>query len=804
MHLGRGKAEVGSPSSSADSANAQLVGGPGELEAGDYRRRYEELVRERAAEMREAASRVRSESSGRRHAEAEAHASEERFRVLVEHCSDLILIVDAQATIVYCSPSVERLLGYRQDEITGRLADELIGGDDLGRIATLRAKGAAGGDDPHRGTLRVVSKDGALRWFEWTASSHLDDEAIGGIVVNARDVTDRLLAERELRASELRYRTLTEASADTIYVIGVDALVQYVNGEGARRFGVTADELVGRPLSDLFQGATGVRVAAAVQRVLDTGETHETEGMVSYPDGERCMNTRLVALRDDEDRVTAVVGVSHDVTARRAAQEAVAERERRYRSIFEDSPVALWEEDHSATKAYLDMLRASGVEDIEGYLREHPAEYTHCVSLATTLDVNHAAVALSGASSRRELLDHQDAYYADEYTGGLASFWAAALAGQRTTSYEETNLTLSGREIQVMETCMVAPGHEDTFDRVYIADVDMSERRRSEDLLLRYRLLFAEAADIMWFVRAGDGGIVEANAAAETAYGYTRAELLRLRIADLRVNESAAEIEQQLGQAAAGGILFETEHRRKDGTVFPVEVSSRGIVTVDGETVLLSVVRDITARRQTESELAQATARLEGTLEGAVAALGTTAELRDPYTAGHQRRVAQLACAIAAELGWDEKRVATLRTAALLHDLGKIVVPAEILSKPGKLTDTEFLLIRQHSAAGAEILAGIDFGDDVAAIVRQHHERLDGSGYPDALVDADIVPAARVLAVADVVEAMVSHRPYRPGLPVDVALDEIEQGSGRRYDAAACSACTRLMRELQFTFSRPD
>ena len=124
-----------------------------------------------------------------------------------------------------------------------------------------------------------------------------------------------------------------------------------------------------------------------------------------------------------------------------------------------------------------------------------------------------------------------------------------------------------------------------------------------------------------------------------------------------------------------------------------------------------------------------------------------------------------------------------MRTAALLHDIGKIVVPAEILSKPGRLSDTEMLLIRQHAGAGAEILADIEFEGDVAGMVRQHHERLDGSGYPAGLTDGDILPEARVLAVADVVEAMVSHRPYRAALPLETALAEIEQGSGRRYDA---------------------
>ena len=856
MHLGRGKTEVGSPSSvrSGSSTNAQLVGDPGELETDDYRRRYEELLRERATEMREAASRVRSESTGRRHAEAEALASQERFRVLVEHSSDLMLIVDARGTIIYCSPSVEPLLGYRQDEVIGRIADELIDSGDLGHIAALRSRAAAAyptrpaaddlapaadddpavaaaadpapadADDPvraaasaaaapfgttadggaDRGTLRVRTKGGALRWFEWTASIHLEDEAIGGIVVNARGVTDRLLAERQVRVSELRYRMLTEASPDMIYVIGDDGLVQYVNGRGAEMFGVPAGRLGGVPLVEMFPGAAGEGIRQAVAHVLATGETYEAESEIAYPGGRRWVYTRLVALTNDVDDSVAVLGVSHDITDRRRAQEALSESERRYRKLFEDSPVAKWEEDHSAAKVYLEGLIASGVDDVERYLREHPSEYERCASLVRTRDVNHAAVALCGASSRQELIDGSVTLYPAGCMGAMPAFWAAALAGRYTSRFEEVEITVDGRSRYLMETWIVAPGHEDTFDRVYTADVDVTERHQTDDLLLRYRLLFAEARDIMWFLRVDDGRIVEANAAAEAAYGYSRGELLALTIADLRADGASPLLAEQIRTASEGGILFETEHRRKDGSLLSVEVSARGIGAGGGEKLLLGVVRDITARKRTESELAQATARLEGTLEGAVAALGTTSELRDPYTAGHQRRVAELACAIAAELGWDERRIATLHTAALLHDLGKIVVPAEILSKPGKLTDTEFLLIHQHSAAGAEILAGIDFGDDVAAIVRQHHERLDGSGYPDGLADADILPAARVLAVADVVEAMVSHRPYRPGLPLDVALGEIEQGSGLRYDAAACTACTRLMRELQFTFSRPD
>ena len=213
---------------------------------------------------------------------------------------------------------------------------------------------------------------------------------------------------------------------------------------------------------------------------------------------------------------------------------------------------------------------------------------------------------------------------------------------------------------------------------------------------------------------------------------------------------------------------------------------------------IVGVDLDVTEMREAEKALAASAERLRLTLKAAVAALGATTELRDPYTAGHQRRVAELAAAMAAELGWDEGRIEILRTAALLHDIGKIIVPAEILSKPGLLSETEMLLIRQHAAASAETVADIDFGGDIAEMIRQHHERLDGSGYPAGLRGAAILPEARLLAVADTVEAMISHRPYRAALPIETAMAELEEGAGSRYDADACAACVRLFREKGF------
>ena len=767
----------------------------------EYRRRFEELVLGRASEMREVDALMTQELAERRRAEAEVQATERRFRLLVERSSDLILIIDDDGSVSYCSPSVEHLTGYRQDEVTGMLVDELVHGEDLPQIAALRRRQRTESEvEPGTGVFRIRQKSGSLRWFEWSASRHFDDVAARGMVVNARDVTERVLAEQAVRASEERYRTLAETSPDMIYMVGRDCRVEYVNGQAAQRFGVPVDKLIGMPLTKMFLGATGARTVAAVEQVLASGEPHETDSMIAFPQGEAWVNTHLVALTEN-GRVSSVLGVSRDITERRLAQDALKDSERHYRSLFEDSPVAMWEEDHSAVKAHLEQLAASGVADVAAYLHEHPAEYKRCVALARVLDVNRAAIALFEASSREELLERSDTLFPPGDVTGLPFFWAAMLAGERSASFEETNLTMAGRELHIRETCSVAPGHEDAFDRVYVADVDMTERRLAEALLVRYRLLATAARDIMLFVRASDGAIREANTAAEAAYGYSREELLQLTIHDLRAAAVEPWNSGQIRAAEAEGILFESDHRRKDGSVFPVEVSSRGIVTLDDGTLILSVVRDITDRKRTEDELAQATARLKGTLQAAVAALGATVELRDPYTAGHQRRVAELACAIATELGWAERRIEPIHTAALLHDIGKVVVPAEILSKPGKLSDTEMCLIRQHAAAGADIVAGIDFADDISEMIRQHHERLDGSGYPAGLKAGDILPEARIIAVADVVEAMLSHRPYRPALPPEAALAEIEDGSGTRYDADACAACLRLFRERRFSLS---
>ena len=230
---------------------------------------------------------------------------------------------------------------------------------------------------------------------------------------------------------------------------------------------------------------------------------------------------------------------------------------------------------------------------------------------------------------------------------------------------------------------------------------------------------------------------------------------------------------------------------RKVVNFIPVQMESgRHLVTCN----------DITELIKAEDALKQSMAKLERAMEGTISVMAHAVEIRDPYTAGHQRRVTDLAYAIGKTLNLTELEIEGLRMAGLIHDIGKLYVPAEILSKPGKLSNIEFELVKTHVEAGYDILKDVEFPWPVAAFVRQHHEKIDGSGYPQGLKDGQVLLEAKILTVADVVEAMASHRPYRPSLGIDLALEEIEKNKGILYEPDVVDACVRLFREKGFRF----
>jgi HD-GYP domain-containing protein (c-di-GMP phosphodiesterase class II) len=248
--------------------------------------------------------------------------------------------------------------------------------------------------------------------------------------------------------------------------------------------------------------------------------------------------------------------------------------------------------------------------------------------------------------------------------------------------------------------------------------------------------------------------------------------------------------------------LMELEEYCKDGSTIWVEIAASFLRDNNFKPArILTVTRDITERKQAEERLKETLDRLRKAMETTIQVMISAVESRDAYTAGHQLRSTNLACAIATEMGLAQEKIDGIRMAGSIHDIGKLSIPAEILSKPTKLTEIEFSLIKEHSRIGYEILKDVESPWPLAQIVNQHHERMNGSGYPRSLKGDEILVESQILAVADVVEAMASHRPYRPALGIVAALKEIENNKGILYDTAVADACLKLFREKRYQFT---
>ncbi len=330
--------------------------------------------------------------------------------------------------------------------------------------------------------------------------------------------------------------------------------------------------------------------------------------------------------------------------------------------------------------------------------------------------------------------------------------------------------------------------HDITDIREAFKELAISERK--------YRSLF-ENVPVGLYTTTLDGKIVNFNPQSSRIFGYTKEELKDKNALDLYFDKEERKL--WLNEILAKGALErETRFVRKDGRVIWIKDTARIRRTRDGEVYIEGSIQDITELKNLEESLRESLEKMKKLFDSTVIALSTTVEVRDPYTAGHQRRVTRLAIAIAKEMGLEES-IDLIRIAGLLHDIGKIAIPSDILTKPTKLTQIEYMLVKEHPVVGYEILKKVDFPWPVSKVVLQHHERIDGSGYPDGLKRDKILHEARILSVADVVEAISSHRPYRPALGIDAALEEINKNSGILYDPDVVKACLRVFRS-GFTF----
>lgn len=600
-------------------------------------------------------------------------ASQENYRLLVENANEAVFVAQ-NGRLMFANPKTVEITGYDQARLLSIPFNELIHPEDRDVVSSRYRSRILGEALPDNYEFRIVTADRETRWIEIRPVA-IEWEGEPATLNFAVDVSDRRRAEQALRESEKKWRELFENLRDGWVSTDMEGRFQECNRAFEEMLGYSIDELRGLTYQELTPERWHASEADVVREsIIGRGysgiyrkEYIRKKGNV-FP-----VELSCYLRRDGSGEPVGMWGLVRDISERVAAEEALEESQGRYHTLFENSPISLWQEDYSGTKAFLGELRAEH-GNLEAFLRENLDVVQECISRIRIVDVNQATVALHAAASKEDLFGHLSAVIPPESTSGFISQLLAIAGGK--TSYEGvgTDQRLDGSRLIVSVRWIAAPGYERSLARVLVSKVDIT-----------------------------------ATAEAEAA--------------------------------------------------------------------------------------------LQAALDGTVEAIGLTTEMRDPYTAGHQRRTAELAVAIAKKLDLDAEAVDGIRAAGLMHDIGKLAVPAEILSKPSGLTDVEMSLIRAHPAAAYDILKTVSFPWPVAEIVLQHHERLDGSGYPQGLVDEAIRMEARILCVSDVVEAMASHRPYRAALGVDAALEEIQTHRGTRYAADVVDACVQLFRDEAFAFT---
>ena len=343
--------------------------------------------------------------------------------------------------------------------------------------------------------------------------------------------------------------------------------------------------------------------------------------------------------------------------------------------------------------------------------------------------------------------------------------------------------------------------------KVYGTFQDITKRKQAEKALENERVLLRNLIDNVpdrIYAKDAEGRFIICNEAMIRRMGMTSmTELVGKSDFDFLPREMAQRFradELAILQSGIPMINREEPLSSEDGTITRWNLATKvPLLDKQGNTIgIVGIGREITDRKQAEQKLQDTLGSLRKAMNTTIQVMVSAVETRDPYTAGHQTRSADLARSIATEMGLPQEKIDGIRVAGSIHDIGKLSIPAEILSKPTKLSEIEFKLIMEHARQGYEILKDVESSWPLAEMVYQHHERMDGSGYPRHLKGDDILIEARILAVADVVEAMASHRPYRPALGIDAALEEISKNSGVLYDPEVSDACLRLFQEKRY------
>jgi PAS domain S-box-containing protein len=590
-----------------------------------------------------------------------------------------------------------------------------------------------------------------------------------------KKILDLETANRKLRCLEEQYRLSFENVTDIVWTIDANFNVQKMSPSVERMLGYKSQEFIGRSVSDLVKILTPEsmeRAMAEIRLVLD-GQTISTsvhslvarDGTVKH--GEFSGSP---ILRDGD--IVGMVSVVRDITERIQKEEEIKQSEKKYRELYDFLPIPIYEMDlegniTSANRAIYETFRGTEEDLKKGF-------------------------------KAWQLLSPEEIEKSSKNIEHL-------LKGEKIEGTEYTLMKLDGSVFPaIVISSVICEDGKPVGLRGAI--VDITERKQQEEKLRRTNAfldsIVENIPDMIFLKDAGELRFVRFNRAGENLLGYPREDLLGKNDYDFFPKKQADFFTEKDRGVLHGKELVDISEERIQTRNKGKRILHTKKVPILGATgepeYLLGISEDITDRKRAEELLIDTMERLRRSLAGTVQVISLAVETKDPYTSGHQKRTADLAKAIATEMGLSADRTDFVRIVSSIHDIGKIAVPAEILSNPKKLTEIEFSLIKTHSQTGYEILKDIEFPWPVAEVIRQHHERMDGSGYPDGLKGYDILLEARILAVADVVEAMASHRPYRPAFGIDAALVEISKNKGILYDSEVADACLRLFNQTGY------
>ena len=578
----------------------------------------------------------------------------------------------------------------------------------------------------------------------------------------------------ELKKSEKEYKDLVEETPIGIANIGVTGKITYINKRLEKISGYSREEIVGKNVFKLgiFPDEMLKILRERLKARLRGGSVRRRRE-INF----RCKNGKwiwieITAKLIKKWRILSNFRITvQDITERKKAEEELKDSEERLKILFDYAPDAYYISDIKGK--FIDGNKAA--ERLIGYKREELIGKSFLkIKLLSLVDIPKAI-----------------------------KVFAKNIMGQPTGPDEFTLNRKDNSKVTVEISAYPVKIKGRTL--VLCIARDITERKKAEEALRQSQQEFANIfhnnPEALIYLDDKDT-VLEINSRFSELFGYNLKEIKGKDINSgiIHPPDKIEEVKRLTKKAIKGYINYDTIRKKKDGTLFPVSISGSSVL-IDGKTKgRIILYQDITQRKQAEQKIKQGYEKLQRTMEATIYTISKIIETRDPYTAGHQNTVSQLAVAIAQEMKLPEDKIEGIRIAALVHDIGKINIPAEILSKPSKLNDMEFSLIKNHPKIGYDILRKIDFSWPVAKIVLQHHEKIDGSGYPQGLKGEKILLEAKIIGVADVVEAMSSHRPYRPALGIDKALEEISQNKGILYDPEVVDTCIRLFKEKGFKF----